>query len=105
MKKLIANILIVLSLSFNTANVQTQNTIPPLTEGVYNVKDFSVPSSEFHYVQNTSKTDVSYFITFNQDETIMQAIRLVPNSNKYELYPLDPSYRIVIIGKGSILLS
>ena len=105
MKKFIAVILFSFTLSFSTVKAAPQNTIPPLKEGVYEANNIISTLSDLHYVQNISKTDIAYFIVFNDDETLIQSIKLIPDSHKYELYPLDPSYRIVVIGKGSVLLS
>lgn len=105
MKKFIVMLLIVLSLPFTITNAEPKGVTKTLTEGVYDVNTFDVPLNELHQVQNVSDKDVAYFIVFSEDETIIQSLKLIPNSPKYELLPLDPSYIIVIIGKGTVTLS
>lgn len=105
MKKFIAILLIVLSLPFTIANAQPKDITKTFTEGVYDVDTFNVPLNELRYIQNVSDTGVSYFIVFSEDQTLLQSIKLVPNSPKYNLIPLNPNYTIVVLGQGSVILS
>lgn len=105
MKKFIIILLVLLSVSYIPTNAVIQFAEPPLKEGVYRVNTFTTPLNEISYIENTSKTDDVYFVVFNENDTLIQSIKLPPNSSKHKISPLDPSYRIVVIGKGTILLS
>lgn len=105
MKKFLVILLVLLSVSYIPTNAVIQFAEPPLKEGVYRVNTFTIPLNEINYIENTSKTDDVYFVVFNENDTLIQSIKLPPNSSKHKISPLDPSYRIVVIGKGTILLS
>lgn len=105
MKKFLVILLVLLSVSYIPTNAVIQFAEPPLKEGVYRVNTFTTPLNEINYIENTSKTDDVYFVVFNENDTLIQSIKLPPNSSKHKISPLDPSYRIVVIGKGIILLS
>lgn len=105
MKKFLVILLVLLSVSYIPTNAVIQFAEPPLKEGVYRVNTFTTPLNEINYIENTSKTDDVYFVVFNENDTLIQSIKLPPNSYKHKISPLDPSYRIVVIGKGTILLS
>jgi hypothetical protein len=104
-KKFLVILLVLLSVSYIPTNAVIQFAEPPLKEGVYRVNTFTTPLNEINYIENTSKTDDVYFVVFNENDTLIQSIKLPPNSSKHKISPLDPSYRIVVIGKGTILLS
>lgn len=105
MKKFITMLLIALTLSINIVKAEPKSEPIVLTEGVYEASKFDIPLNSLKYVSNSSDESFAYFIIFNDDETILQSIKLLPNSPKYELYPLSSHYRIVIIGNGSVILS
>ncbi|MCR1950034.1 hypothetical protein NSA50_03035 [Clostridium sp. DSM 100503] len=106
MKKFIFMILISLSLSFNTVYAVYQAPSKTLTEGVYNANDLGIPLNEINYAQNVSEKGITYIIIYDEDDTIVQSIKLIPSSPKVKLYPqLDPSYKIIVVGDGSIALS
>ncbi len=105
MKKFITMLLIALTLSINIVKAEPQIKPIQLTEGVYEASKFDIPLSDLKYVANSSDNNFAYFIVFNDDETILQSIKLLPNSPKFELYPLSSHYRIVIIGNGAVVLS
>lgn len=106
MKKFIFTLLISLSLSFNVYAIGFQAPSKPLTEGVYNANALGIPLNEINYAQNVSEKGTTYFIIYDEGNTIVQSIKLMPNSPKVQLYPqLDPSYKIIVVGDGSIVLS
>ncbi|WP_195428525.1 hypothetical protein [Clostridium sp. D46t1_190503_E9] len=105
MKKFISILLLCLSLSCIPTNAIIQFAESQLKEGVYRVNTFTTPLNEINYIENTSKTNDVYFVVFNENDTLMQSIKLPSSSSKYKILQLEPSYKIVIIGKGSILLS
>lgn len=105
MKKFVIILLVFLSLSQIPINAVIQFAEPPLKEGVYRVNNFTTPLNEINYIENTSKTDDVYFVVFDENDTLIQSVKLPPNSPKHKISPLDSSYRVVIIGNGTILFS
>ena len=73
-------------------------------EGVYKTADFNFSSNNTHIVQNVSSTNSVYILLFDENQLQLQAIRLEPKSEKYNLLPLKPEYRIVIIGNGEVFI-
>jgi hypothetical protein len=74
------------------------------SEGIYKVSDFNVSPKNLYSVQNISSIDTVYVIIFDITQLQIQSIRLIPNSYKYNLVPLKPGYRVVVIGKGEVYL-
>lgn len=102
MKKFIILFLIFLSISLNIINptsVFAQNT---LKQGIYKVSDLNISQSKFYTVQNFSKTDSSFVQFFDENKKMIQAIKLAPNSIKYDVIALEPNFIIVVIGNGEI---
>lgn len=104
MKKLMALFLsflcvfILLNIS-NPMAAFAQNT---LKQGIYKVSDLSIPKSKFYTIQNFSKTDSSFIEFFDENQKILQAVQLPPNSSKYDVIALEPNFTIVVLGKGEI---
>ena len=105
MKKFISVILVSLFLNFNIVKAQTNPVSNVYTEGVYKISDFNLPSGHEYIIQNVSNKDQVYVQVFNENLITMQTIRLDPSSKKYNLIPLSPDYRIVIIGNGNLFVS
>ena len=102
MKKFTIIFLTLVCLSFNmiipafAANV--------FKEGIYKAADFNFSSENTYSVQNISSTDSIYILIFDINQLQMQSIRLAPNSANYNLVPLKPSYRVVVVGKGELFI-
>lgn len=73
-------------------------------EGVYKAADFNFSSENTYNVQNVSPKEAVYILLFDENQLQLQAIRLNPQSGKYNLLPLKPDYRIVIVGKGDVFI-
>ncbi|WP_430484351.1 hypothetical protein [Clostridium sp. B9] len=71
------------------------------TEGVYNVADLNFSDKNEYLVQNISNNETTYLQVFNENQIILQSIRLEPQSQKFNLVKLKPDYRIVLVGKGT----
>ena len=104
MKKFIAMILIFLSLSFSIFT-QSVYSVNIFNEGVYRAADFNFSPENKYIVQNISDKNSVYLQVFDENQLLLQSIRLSPNSDKYNLLPLLPEYRIVIVGKGNVFIS
>lgn len=101
MKKFTMLLLILICLSLNI-RVSAANVFK---EGVYKAADFNFSQNSTYNVQNVSSTNSVYVLLFDEDQLTLQSIRLDPNSSKYNLLPLKPAYRIVIVGNGEVFIA
>lgn len=104
MKKFISMLLISLSLYF-CIFTQSAYAVDMFNEGVYQASDFNFSPESKYMVQNVSKTNSVYLQVFDENQILLQSIRLSPESDKYNLFYLKPNYRIVIVGKGNVDIS
>lgn len=102
MKKFILLFLISIFLLFNlTLSTFAANIFK---EGVYKAADFNFSPENTYSVQNVSPENSVYILLFDENQLQMQAIRLEPQSGKYNLLPLKPDYRIAIVGNGDVFI-
>lgn len=101
MKKFRVLLLILFFLSFNIY----ASAVNIFKEGVYKTADFNFSPTNRYTVQNISPNDSVFLFLFDENQLGIQSIRLDPKSEKYNLLPLKPEYRIVIVGNGEIFLS
>lgn len=104
MKKIAIKVLVLVCLLFNIIMIRPVNAVNIFTEGIYKASDFNVSSENLYSVQNISETDSAYVIIFDTNQLQIQSIRLIPKSAKYNLVPLNPDYRVVVVGKGEIYI-
>lgn len=105
MKKFFTIFVILLSLSLNIINVIPVSAANTFKEGVYKAADFNFSPANLYSVQNISATDDVYLQLFDENQIIIQSIRLTPKSEKFNLISLKPTYRIVIVGNGEVYIS
>ena len=105
MKKFTVLFLIFLCLFFNMISVTPVAADTNFKEGVYKAADFQFSSDNLYYVENVSPSDNVYVLLFDENQLQIQSIRLGPKSLKYNLLPLKPDYRIVIVGNGNVFIS
>ena len=105
MKKFTMLFLISLFLSFNMFIVPSVAQTKVLKEGFYKVADLNLSPNEIYNIQNISFADRVQVIIFDENQTIIQSLRLKPQAPKYELQPLKPDYRVAIIGSGEVIIS
>lgn len=104
MKKFTVIFLILVCLFFNMIMIIPSFAANTFKEGIYKASDFNVSQQNLYSVQNISSTDSIYVIIFDDNQLQMQSIRLIPKSTKYNLVPLTPNYRVVVVGKGEAYL-
>ena len=75
-----------------------------IKKGFYTLESLKLSPNTQYTVQNTSFNERVYVIIFNSNENVAQSIRLKPQSIKYNLIPLQPEYKIVIVGEGEVLI-
>jgi len=105
MKKNIAVKLILICLFFNSLALIPTFASTTFNEGVYQLSNFYVTPKNRYTIQNVSPNNSVYIALFDEDQRQIQSIHLSPNSENYSLIPLEPSYRIVIIGKGEVIIA
>jgi len=105
MKKLTMLLLIIICLSFNIFRATPAFAVNIFKEGVYKAADFNFSSNDTYSVQNVSANKNVYVLIFDENQLGIQSIRLDPQSSKYNLLPLKPNYRIVIVGNGEVFIS
>ncbi|MEQ8154362.1 MAG: hypothetical protein ABRQ25_05700 [Clostridiaceae bacterium] len=107
MKKFAVLLSIFLWLSFNVIGLAPAMAAEPIyantfKEGVYKLSDFAVSTDQMYTAKNTSASENAYLLLFDENQILIQSIRLAPSSIMYNLLPLKPEYRIVIIGGGDV---
>ena len=104
MKKYTILFLIFLCLLFNMISVTPVFAATSFKEGVYKAADFNFSQDNVYNVQNISSDHSVYVLLYDENQLGIQSIRLEPNSAKYNLRPLKPNYRIVIVGNGEVFI-
>lgn len=104
MRKFNIIVLILVCLLFNMIMITPTFAANIFKEGIYKAEDFNFSSESTYSVQNISSSDSVYIIIFDINQLQMQSIRLVPKSANYNLIPLKPSYRVVVVGKGEVFI-
>jgi hypothetical protein len=105
MKKSIIVILILLSLSFNFITLIPTFAVTTYKEGVYQLFSLNITPKNRYTIQNISPDNSVYIALFDENQRQIQSIHLAPKSENYSLIPLEPSYRIVIVGKGEVIIA
>jgi hypothetical protein len=105
MKKNIAVTLILVCLFFNSLALIPTFAVTTFKEGVYQLSNLNVTPKNRYTIQNISPDNSVYIALFDEDQRQIQSIRLPPKSENYSLIPLEPSYRIVIIGRGEVIIA
>lgn len=105
MKKNITILLILVFIFFNSIGLISAFGVTAFTEGVYQLSNLNVTEKNRYTIQNISPNNSVYVALFDEGQHQIQSIHLQPKSENYSLIPLEPSYRIVIIGKGEVIIS
>lgn len=104
MKKLTI-LLILISLLFNIITITSAFATANFKEGIYQVSDLNISQSNTYTIQNISTNNTIFMIIFDENQHELQSIHLSPNSIKFNLIPLLPNYRIVIVGNGEVAIT
>lgn len=105
MKKAIIIFLLFIYCSFEVLLVPAMANAQTLTKGFYKVKNLQLSPNTSYTVQNPSFNERIYIIIFDSHATILQGIRLKPQYKEFNLIPLQPDYKVVLIGDGEALIS
>lgn len=104
MKKFTIVVLISVCLLFNMIMIIPAFAANVFKEGIYKAADFNFSAENTYSVQNISLSDSVYILIFDINQLQMQSIRLAPKSGNYNLIPLEPSYRVVVVGNGEVFI-
>lgn len=105
MKKFISIFFIFLFLSLSV-NIKVAFAEPKvLTQGLYTLKDVQLSTGINYNVRNISPSNRSLLIIVDSNQMIQEMIRLGPDSQKYNLKPLNYGDIIIIIGASNLEFS
>ena len=105
MKKFTIILLILICLFLNVFKAIPAFAVTSFKEGIYQLSDFNISQGNNYTIQNTSPNDSIYMILFDENQHELQSIHLSPKSINYRLIPLQPNYRITIIGNGEVTIA
>lgn len=92
-------------LIFNIIIPPTVVNAQVLKKGFYKASDINLLPNTTYTIQNNSFNERIYILIFDTKATPLQGIRLKPRSQKYNLVPLQPGYKLVLIGDGELEIS
>lgn len=104
MKKFITCI-IILFLSFNMFTIPSMAQPKTFREGIYNMQDLNLSPAATYTIKNISPNEYVYVIIFDANEIVQQLIQLNPQSGEYTLLPFQLGYRMLIVGKGEVVIT
>lgn len=105
MKRAIVIFLLFLCCFFEMLLIPGMASSQTLKKGFYKVENLNLSPGISYTVQNISFSERSYVIIFDSHAEPLQGIRLKPQSNKFNLIPLQPGYKFVLIGDGDVVIS
>ena len=107
MKKFIVLFLIFLCLSFNFFGVTAfaVSSTNVLKEGIYNLSDLNISPDNLYDITNISSTEDAYILIFDENYVIMQSLRLSPSIKSFNLVPLKPNSKLIVLGKTEIFIT
>lgn len=76
-----------------------------LKKGFYKIIDSNLSPDTTYTIENISFNERIYILIFDANATALQGIRLKPQSQKYNLVPLQLGYKFVLIGDGDLVIS
>lgn len=97
-------LLLLICFSFSLTQAKATYGSNIFNEGVYRLSDFNFSPNNIYTIQNTSSTGGVFVAIFDENQVVLQTIKLGPNSDKYNLLPLRPTDRIMIIGDGEVFI-
>ncbi|MDD7794268.1 hypothetical protein [Clostridium sp. 'White wine YQ'] len=102
MKKVRVLLIVLLSLFLNIFVAIPVLASPATTfkEGVYKISDLEPSPNNLYTIENISPKKSIFILVANENQVAMQIIKLEPGTQKYDLRPMKPEYRILLIGNG-----
>lgn len=108
MKRFSILFLIFLSLTFIAFGLKpvfSATASNTFTQGIYKLSDFTPSTNGVYSISNVSATYYIGVIITDEDQNILQDIRLKPNSEKHNTIPINSNDTIILIGKGEVYIN
>ena len=103
MKRFIAIFLIFLCFTFSVIRLIPAFAIGNIfTQGIYKLSDFNISNAGIFTIQNISNTEGMYLYILDENQVVIESIRLTASIQKLDTVPIKPDYVILIIGKGEV---
>ncbi|OOM74237.1 hypothetical protein [Clostridium sp. BL-8] len=100
MKRSISVFLFFLCLFFANNTISYAQISSAGSQGIYAINDLKLSPDTNYAVQNNSFNERALLIIYDSKPNLIQLIRLIPQSKKYDLIPLKNDYIIIILGRG-----
>lgn len=105
MKKFAVILSLLIFILFNTNTLTAFATHKSFKEGFYNLKDLDIMANTPYSVQNISSNAPILIMIFDTEQRMQQSMRLLPNSPKYSIIPLQYDSKLVVLGEGELVFS
>ena len=106
MKKLISLLItLCFTLSILKISAYAQPATNTFKEGIYYASVLNLQPNKIYTVQNVSSDANGYIILLDENQNVIQYLKLLPNSVKQNLLPIKPNYRFAILGNATIYIS
>lgn len=108
MKRRIGLLTFFLCLIFIVSEAKSAFPVPStntFNQGIYKVSDFNPTKDNVYTVSNISSIDNMSIIITDEEQNILQAIRLKPNSERHNTIPILPNYTVILLGKGTAYIN
>lgn len=105
LKKLIVTFLIALCLTFQNPPISVIAQPTSLREGFYKVSNLNLKPGKSYNIENISFSSRVVVFILDDNQIIQQVVRLIPQSGKYNLIPMEYVYRVVILGDGEVRIT
>ena len=105
MKNFSIILLIIICLFLNVFRTTPAFAVTSFKEGIYQLSDLNISQGNDYTIQNISSDSSVYMIIFDENQYELQSIHLSPKSINYRLIPLQPNYRIIIVGNGEVTIT
>ncbi|GEP66543.1 hypothetical protein CBE01nite_43110 [Clostridium beijerinckii] len=106
MKRFTILFLIFLCLTFSVIRLIPAFAVGNIfTQGIYKLSDFNFSKTGIFTIQNISNTEGMYLYILDENQVVMESIRLRPSTQKLDTVPIKPNYIVLIIGKGEVYLN
>ena len=105
MKRFTVIFLIFLCLTFYVIGLipaVTAEAANTFAQGIYKLSDFNISNTSIFTIQNISKSEGMYLFILDENQVVMESIRISPSIQKLDTVPIKPNYIILIMGKGEV---
>ncbi|MFW2491971.1 hypothetical protein ACN077_25940 [Clostridium chromiireducens] len=105
MKRFILASIFFTILIFNIFDIPSVAETKILRRGFYRIENLNLEQNTIYTIQNTSFNEHIYIVIIDNNQNLVQAIRLWPQSQKFNLVPLQSGYKIVVTGDGDLTIT